>query len=352
MRIIRNTLTIADLYRFYEEGSLCINRDYQREAGLWPSNARSFFIDTILNGFPFPKITLRQTIDLKTRKSVREIIDGQQRFTAIHAFASDELVLSKVSKLYQGKKFSALDEDVQRSFLSYEVSVDTIIPTTEDEVFEIFRRINSYTLPLNNPEKRHASYQGEFKWFIKELLDLYTPMFEKYRILTSREISRMQDADLLTECSQILLEDGVLTRSGPKLENIYKRFDKQFPEKDGLRRQMTETLDFIKNDLADLCRQQLLSGYLFYSLFSALVYNKWGISSISPEDVGGLQTLGTFLTKKASAIETLSRMLSAVDRKDDSGEYADLVRASLRTTHSVTNRKTRLRHFVSALQST
>ena len=351
MRIIRNTMTIADMSRFYEEGSLRINREYQRDPGLWPPNARTFFIDTILNEFPFPKITLRQTIDLKTRKSIREIIDGQQRFLTISDFLTDKLVLSKVSKYYKGKTFSALEEENQRGFLSYEVSVDTVIPTTEEEIFEIFRRINSYTLPLNNPEKRHASFQGEFKWFIIELLELYTPMFEKYAILTSREIARMQDADLLTECSQVLLDDGIVTRSATKLENIYKKCDAEFSQKEQLKTQMVETLDFIKNDLSDLCQQKLLTGFLLYSLFSALVYNRWGISNIQEKDVGGLPTIGIYTNNIPKAIEILSAMLSAIDRKDDSGRYTELVRASLRTTHSISNRKTRLKHFVKALQT-
>ena len=351
MRIIRNTMTIADMSRFYDEGSLRINREYQRDPGLWPPNARTYFIDTILNEFPFPKITLRQTIDLKTRKSIREIIDGQQRFLTISDFLSDKLVLSKVSKYYQGKTFSALEEENQRSFLSYEVSVDTVIPTTEEEIFEIFRRINSYTLPLNNPEKRHASFQGEYKWFIIDFLDLYTPMFEKYAILTSREIARMQDADLLTECCQVLLDDGIVTRSVSKLENIYKKFDPEFPQKEQLKTQMVETLDFIKNDLSDLCQQKLLTGFLLYSLFSALAYNRWGISNIRERDVDRLPIIGTYTKNIPKAIEIISAMLSAIDRKDDSGRYAELVRASLRTTHSISNRKTRLKHFVKALQT-
>ena len=56
MKIIRNTMNIADLYKYYSDEDLVVNKDYQRERGLWPNNSRSFFIDTILNGYPFPKI--------------------------------------------------------------------------------------------------------------------------------------------------------------------------------------------------------------------------------------------------------------------------------------------------------
>ena len=68
MKIIRNTIPISDLYNLMIESELTINRTYQRSSGLWPQNARSYFIDTLLNDFPFPKIVVRQTVDLKIKK--------------------------------------------------------------------------------------------------------------------------------------------------------------------------------------------------------------------------------------------------------------------------------------------
>ena len=53
MKVTRNVFTISDLNEWMDEQTLVINRNYQRAKGLWPSNARSYFIDTILNGFPF-----------------------------------------------------------------------------------------------------------------------------------------------------------------------------------------------------------------------------------------------------------------------------------------------------------
>ena len=55
MKIIRNTKPISDLYNGMKSGDI-INREYQRSSGLWPNNSRSYFIDTILNEFPFPKV--------------------------------------------------------------------------------------------------------------------------------------------------------------------------------------------------------------------------------------------------------------------------------------------------------
>ncbi len=110
MQVTRNVFTIADLVKWLDEKSLIINRDYQRGSGLWPINARSYFIDTILNGYPFPKVTIRQKMDSKTRKAVREIIDGQQRLITIYDFVENKIMLSSVSKLYKGNRFLDLED--------------------------------------------------------------------------------------------------------------------------------------------------------------------------------------------------------------------------------------------------
>ncbi|KQU27243.1 hypothetical protein ASG65_01400 [Bacillus sp. Leaf13] len=350
MKITRNVITISDLNQWLEEGSLNINNKYQRAAGLWPKNARSFFIDTILNGFTFPKVTIRQTIDLKTRKSIREVVDGQQRLTTIQDFINGFIKLSNVSKKYKGHTFSDLEEETQEAFLAYEVSVDTIVTGTTEEVLEIFRRMNSYTLPLNAPEKRHATYQGEFKWFILDLVEKYSPLLQTYDILTLREISRMVDADLITELSQVVIT-GVFSRSSSNLEKLYKEFDSNFENRELIEERITDTMDFIKNNLEPVCRSGMITNYLFYSLFSALIYNKYGIENVEPNKVNGLGTINDFSSDSTNSIQNISELLSALDEKDETGRFGEFIKACSASTHTLNNRITRLKWLVAALQN-
>ncbi|ADK81284.1 DUF262 domain-containing protein [Sediminispirochaeta smaragdinae] len=349
MKIIRNTMNIADLYKYYTDEELIINKEYQRERGLWPNNSRSFFIDTIIKGFPFPKITLLQKIDLKTKRSIREIIDGQQRCTSIIDFIDNKFKLSKISSEYPNIIFSELSDDDKSNFLSYEISVDTAVGASRDEVIEIFRRINSYTLPLNKPEQRHATYQGYFKWFIKDVIERYTPILEDYKILSQRDISRMIDADLFTELCQLIIE-GIVTRSVSKLDNLYKINDKDFIYGDEIKSKLFLTLDFIKTELKDLLEKELLSGFNFYSLFAALLYNNWGIKNINSEIIDGLLPIGKFCNNTNESISEIINMLSEVDEKVEDGEYSEFVKSSLKTTHSVSNRINRTKFFIKALQ--
>lgn len=348
MKIIRNTMPISDIYQKMKSGELTINRSYQRSKGLWPNNARTYFIDTILNDFPFPKVVLRDIMDLKTKKTKREIIDGQQRLTTIRDFVDNKFKLSKVSDKFQGLFLEDLDEGYQSSFLSYEISIDLVISATEEEILEIFRRINSYTLPLNTAEKRHATYQGEFKWFVNNLTENITPFFEKFNVLSLREISRMMDADLITECSQIIF-DGIQNRTSSKLNSIYKNYDKSFDDRNEIQDKLITSFNFLKNNFSELFETFTIQSYNFYSLMGALIYNKYGFPDIK-DDLNEFEIIEEFTLSIEESIESLNRLFNDVEEKNEDGEYPDYVKASISTTHSYKNRLTRVKILISILQ--
>lgn len=351
MRLVRNVFTIADLNNWLESKTLIVSHEYQRVQGLWPINARSYFIDTILNGYPFPKITLRQTVDLKTKQSIREIVDGQQRMMTINDFINDKLILTTASTQFRGKPFTDLTDEIKSNFMSYEVSVDTVIAAEQDEVLEIFRRMNSYTLPLNEPEKRHATYQGDFKWFIKDMIEQYTPLFESCAILTLREISRMQDADLMTELCQIIM-DGIVQRSSTKLNDLYKNNDKAFKDRKDVETKLRETLDFIKVELYRVCSEKTLKSYSFYSLFSALLFNKWGIAgNIKDEEVNGMKPIGEYTHDINSAVQNIMELFTSLDQRDTQGRFGEFVAANMAATNNRKNRIIRLKWLLKALQN-
>lgn len=345
MKIIRNTTPLSDLYQQLKAGDLTINKNYQRAGGLWPDNARSYFIDTILSDFPFPKIIIRQTVDLKTRKTKREVIDGQQRLMTIKDFIEGKFKLSKVSKKYNSYYFNDLDPEKQASFLAYEISTDNVLSASEEEILEIFRRINSYTLPLSKTEQRNATYQGEFKWFISNLTEYFTPFFENYKTLTTREIARMEDADLLTEITQAILF-GIQARSVSKLESLYKENDKRFEQKEVVERIVIETLEYIKANFLDIFDSFKIPSYNFYSIFTALIFNKYGIPKNN--DLLEYDPTGQFCRNVESTKHALTNIFNEISDKITDGDYADLVNASLATTHSLKNRVTRTKKFIEA----
>ena len=86
MRIQATAFTIAEIKGMFERTELVVNKTYQRNPGIWPNNAKSYFIDTILTEFSFPKVYFFENYDRALKKIRREIVDGQQRLTTIIAF--------------------------------------------------------------------------------------------------------------------------------------------------------------------------------------------------------------------------------------------------------------------------
>ena len=347
MKIIRNTKPISDIYTGMKSGDIIVNREYQRAGGLWPNNSRTYFIDTILNEFPFPKVVLWQKIDIKTRKTKTEIIDGQQRLTTIKDFIDNKLRLSSVSKRFVGKTFAELTDDEQQAFLSYEVSLDSIVSGTREEILEIFKRINSYTLALNRAEQRFATYQGDFKWFISDLTDIISPYLNTYTVMSDRDLSRMQDDDLMAECC-LQYFDGIKSRNEAKLDDLYKKYDVSFPDKDGVYEVIISAFNYIKDHLTTVFENCEIKPYNFYSLLGALIFNRYGF--VCTKNIEGITPQNLFCNNTNTIEERLIRIFSAVDNKDFNSEYSSMVIASNASTHTIKNRLERFKVLIRALQ--
>ena len=184
MRSVSTSYTVADYCNAMTSREIVVNRDYQRSDKVWPPAARSYLIESILLDYPVPKLFLYPKTDLKSKKTIKEIVDGQQRSQAILDFYNNKLRISARSRFSEakGKLYHQLNEELQGNFLSYSLSVDLLQQATPDEIRESFRRINSYTVPLNPEEIRHAVYQGDFKWFVNELSSKYDKTFENLGI--------------------------------------------------------------------------------------------------------------------------------------------------------------------------
>ncbi|MDQ1546348.1 MAG: hypothetical protein QOH69_1252 [Actinomycetota bacterium] len=229
MKTISTNMSVADFCQALGRNEILVNREYQRSDKVWPVNAKSFLIETILLDYPIPKLWLHQNLDLVTRETRKDIVDGQQRSAAVLDFYQNRLRLSRTLTLTDaaGHTFDELSPELQTQFLDYGLNFDLFLGTQPEEVREVFRRMNSFTVPLNPEESRHASFQGPFKWFVLELARTYDDSFRATGIFTEKQIIRMSDAKLITEIS-FALENGIKTTTKAMLDRIYKANDVVF----------------------------------------------------------------------------------------------------------------------------
>jgi len=221
---------IADFLEWHKNKRLVLNPHFQRR-DVWTPNAKVYLIDTILRRLPIPKIYMRQKVDLETHTSYREVVDGQQRLRAIFNFASDNITLTKRAKEYKGLTYSTLSDEDKETFLSYPIAVEQLINASDGDVLEVFARLNSYTLPLNPQELRHAKFQGDFKWTVYEMAKRWTVLWDDYKVVSGRERLRMADDQLVAEIYGIILR-GVASGSQPNIKSLYTRYDRDFPQQD------------------------------------------------------------------------------------------------------------------------
>src|SRR4051812_735430 len=130
------TYSINDFLEWYNNGQLELNPKFQRRS-VWTDTARSYLMDTIVQGKPIPKIFIRQKLNVQTKQSIREVVDGQQRLRTILNYLKDGFQISKKhNDEFGGLYFSQLDQvdpDIQSNILNYELSVDLLVNMPDAE---------------------------------------------------------------------------------------------------------------------------------------------------------------------------------------------------------------------------
>ncbi len=346
MRLQSSHFTISEIRDMLERKDLVVNREYQRGARLWPAGPRSYFIDTILRGFPFPKMYFYEFLDKNLKKTKREIVDGQQRVTTIVDFIKEKFALTSVSNEYGGNKFSDLSEDDQVRFLSSSVPVDMILNAERADILEMFRRMNAYTLPLNDAEKRHSTFQGEFKWFINTVSDHYYTFFSEFGIFTNRQIVRMADAELIAEVV-LAMESGIVSSNNTVLNRLYKNYDREFHEKEEYKEKINEVFEFIIARFNLLRKSYLMKPYVIHSLCCALLHNKYGLPGA--ELALNLPATGEFIRDFDTALRGLEALSAAHESKELEGEFAEYVWGCMAGTNREPRRIARTKNLCLAL---
>ena len=250
-----------------KDKAIIVNHEYQRSEKVWPPAARSYLIETLLLGFPIPKLSLYQTTDLKTKRTTKEIVDGQQRSQAVFEFLEGKLRITGKGR-FGGKTFNQLEEDEQQRFVDYALTVDVFVNATPDDIRQVFRRMNSYTVPLNPQEKRHATHQGDFKWFIVDMVEKYAESLKKIGVFKERQLSRMADAALFSDIVYTFAE-GIKSASDTNLDRFYENNDNVFPTQQEMHERINSAMDRIL-EWSDIYDSSLMKSYNFYSLILAL----------------------------------------------------------------------------------
>lgn len=164
---------VDSLYRKWTRGRLILQPEFQRHF-VWDLPKSSKLIESALLDIPLPVIYLSEENDGK-----EYVIDGQQRLTAFFSFINGKfpdggkdfkLTGLKVFTELNGKMFKDIEENAQDKISSCKIRTITFKKESDKNLkFEIFERLNTGAVSLNNQELRNCIYRGPYNELLNEL---------------------------------------------------------------------------------------------------------------------------------------------------------------------------------------
>ena len=303
-------ISVRDFEEWEERNELVLAPKFQRR-DVWNPKAKSYLIDTIIRGKPIPKLYMRQNVAPKTRRTTREIVDGQQRLRTVLGFIKDGFKLSRAhNRDLGGNFFSQLEEKTQKDILKYEFVVDLLQDMPDNEIYDLFARINTYSEKLKNQELRNAKYFGDFKSSVYELSKDYVGFLEDNEVFTPKQILRMAEAEFISELL-LAMEEGIKELKKVILDAAYSRYDDTFPSRVRHEKRFGEVINTISEIVGDELPSLRFRGpKLFYPLFCAIYHLKYGLPKLQSTK---LVLKASDYPKFKSVLEDLDELIGDVD---------------------------------------
>jgi hypothetical protein len=275
--------SINDFLQWKDRDEIILQPKFQRR-DVWSDKARSYFMDTVIRDKPTNKIFIREIINPKTRRTIREVVDGQQRLKTIFSYLTDGFKISRIhNQEYGGKFYSELPEDIQRQLLHYELAVDLLLDASDEDVLDVFARLNTYSKNLVGQELLNAKYFGEFKQIVYQLSLEFLKFWTSNKIITDNEILRMTDAELVSDLL-IAMTDGI--KSKKAIPAYYALYDDHFPDQIKHIREFRNTIDTIGEIMqGGLVTSEFRRIHMFYTLFTSIFHLLYGLPGLNKEEI-------------------------------------------------------------------
>jgi hypothetical protein len=183
---------------------------YQRRPR-WDKVRQSKLIESFVMNIPVPPLFVYESALAKY-----EVMDGQQRITAILDFYTNKLKLEGLEQWPElnGRIYDKLPSEIRRGIdrrsISYIVLLKESALTSEDEALlrqEVFERLNTGGIKLSHQEIRNALYQGKLNSLLFELVknESFRRIWAMPKHSESAELNRAEE--LLSDRNYVTMRD-------------------------------------------------------------------------------------------------------------------------------------------------
>jgi len=225
--------------------------DYQREM-IWEEPRQSKFIESLLLGLPIPFIFVA---DLRPKQEEDEddlarleIVDGTQRIRTLDRFINNQLKLCGLEKLksLNNFKFNDLPLARQRRFNRATIRMIVLTEKADEETRrDMFERINTGSVQLNDMEKRRGISPGPFVKLLEELGK--DSKFRQLSPFSEALIKKREPEEFVLRFFAYLNNYHNFDRQVNVFLNEYlEKHNNSEIDKDGMRSEFHQMLDFVE----------------------------------------------------------------------------------------------------------
>lgn len=214
--------TISNIVARLEDGEIDLAPEFQRQQNLWSDKKQSQLIESIILKIPLPAFYFdeeRRTNDDGIISTVWHVVDGLQRLCALRNFILgrfEDGVKSRLKGLEflhncENLAYDELPRPYRRIIEETQLTVYLMKPSTPIAVkYNVFKRVNTGGVPLNQQEIRHALNQGPATRYLESLANL-----PEFALATGGKIKskRMQDRELVNRFLAFYLQDLSIYRN-------------------------------------------------------------------------------------------------------------------------------------------
>lgn len=257
--------TIAWINGRRNDESLEISPKFQRRP-VWLEGERSALIGTIFSQLPFPEVYIQHKTNAANGQEQHIVVDGQQRITSILMFIDGEIALP-VDDDWDGQYFRDFEDDdeLKEAFWNYRIVVRGLSQTNDAEIRDLFTRLNTNNIALNDQELRNARYKGRFKIASERLAD--DALFQKLGLFTARDVRRMIDVEFASELLLLTVEG--ITNKKDLLESTYAAYEEEFPREAEYEEETDAAINLLHSLVRPENKTPIKTKSNFYSLYGA-----------------------------------------------------------------------------------
>lgn len=205
---------VRTLLGWIEKGKLSLRADIQRAIDQWSSIQKSLLVHSILSDYIVMPLCFRKTKS-EDGTIIYSCIEGIQRLSTLKQFCSEDedvaFALNAATPEVEvdgtvydlaNMKFSDLSEECKDAILGFRFTIYCIEDATDEEISEIFERLNNST-PLTKIQKCRGILGFDLSKWTREITEM--GFFTQALSLSAAQARREADFEILLQ-SMLLLD--------------------------------------------------------------------------------------------------------------------------------------------------